>query len=112
MKKVALFAFNGNVGCFVHVLLNTLDMHEKGYDVKLVIEGEAVKLVKTMVESDNPLFRKIVDLKLIDCICKGCSAKMGVLEFNEATGLPVGGEMSGHPPFSDYINDGYTVITL
>jgi len=30
MKKVALFAFNGELMCFVHVLLNALEMKDKG----------------------------------------------------------------------------------
>jgi hypothetical protein len=30
MKKAALFAFNGESICFVHVLLNGLDMKKKG----------------------------------------------------------------------------------
>ena len=38
-KKVALFAFNGELMCFIHVLLNALDMNKKGYEVKIVIEG-------------------------------------------------------------------------
>ncbi|MDD2296759.1 MAG: DsrE family protein [Sphaerochaetaceae bacterium] len=112
MNKFVIFAFNGNPTCFVHVLLNALDMHEKGLDVKVVLEGEAVTLVKPMVESKNPLFQKIVDLKLIDCVCKGCSAKLKVLEYNEQSGLPVGGEMSNHPSFSSYTQKGYTIITL
>jgi hypothetical protein len=33
MKKVALFAYNGEVMCFVHVLLNALDMREEGFEV-------------------------------------------------------------------------------
>jgi len=33
MKKVALFAFNGESLCFVHVLLNALDLKDKGYEV-------------------------------------------------------------------------------
>ncbi len=112
MNKFVIFAFNGNPTCFVHVLLNALDLHEKGMDVKVVLEGEAVTLVKTMVESKNPLFKKVVDLNLIDCVCKGCSAKLNVLEYNENSGLPVGGEMSGHPSFSSYIEKGYQIITL
>jgi len=32
-KKVALVAFNGEPMCFVHVLLNALDMEEKGYEM-------------------------------------------------------------------------------
>ncbi|NCB01322.1 MAG: cytoplasmic protein [Spirochaetia bacterium] len=112
MKKYAIFAFNGNPTCFVHVLLNALDMVEKGMEVKIVLEGEAVTLVQPMIESKNPLFKKVVDLQLIDCVCKGCSAKLNVLEYNEKSGLPVGGEMSGHPSFSSYINEGYNIITL
>ena len=112
MKKYVLFAFNGNPNCFVHVLLNALDLHEKGYEVKVVLEGESVKLVQTMTESANPLFKKVVDLQLIDCICRGCSAKLGVLEYNERSNLPVGGDMSGHPSFSSYIEKGYDIITL
>ena len=112
MNKFVIFAFNGNTTCFVHVLLNALDMNSKGMEVKIVLEGEAVTVVKSMIESNNPLFKKVVDLNLIDCICKGCSAKLNVLEYNEASSLPVKGEMSGHPSFSSYIEKGYTIITL
>jgi len=112
MNKFVIFAFNGNPTCFVHVLLNALDLNEKGTEVKIVLEGESVTLVKTMIESNNPLFKKVVDLQLIDCVCKGCSAKLNVLEYNEQSGLPVGGEMSGHPSFSSYIQKGFQIITL
>ena len=39
MKKVAMFVFNGSPMCFVHVLLNALDMHARGDDVHIVMEG-------------------------------------------------------------------------
>ena len=44
MKKIAIFAFEGNPICFVHVLLNAIDLHERGEEVKIVLEGEAIKL--------------------------------------------------------------------
>jgi hypothetical protein len=31
MKKIALFVFNGDPMCFIHVLLNALDMEEKDW---------------------------------------------------------------------------------
>ena len=61
-KKVAIFAFNGEPMCFVHALLNSLDMKEKGYDVKLVIEGSATKLVKMFMDPHEPfadLYKKV-----------------------------------------------------
>lgn len=42
-KKLAIFAFNGETMCLAHALLNVLDMKEKGYDIKLIIEGCATK---------------------------------------------------------------------
>lgn len=112
MDKVAIFAFNGNKMCFMHVLLNALEFNKKDVDVKVVIEGEAVKLIKVLEEENNPVYKKVKDLELIDCICKACSSQMGVLEFNESTGIPVRGDMMGHPSFEEYTNQGYEVITL
>lgn len=112
MDKYVIFAFNGNQMCFVHVLLNALDLASKGLGGKIVIEGEAVKLVKVMEESANPLYLEVKEKGLIDAVCKGCSAKMEVLDFNRGTGLPVVGDMSGHPSFESYISKGYKIITL
>ena len=87
-------------------------MKSKGMDAKIVIEGEAVKLVKDMEESGNPLYKKAKGKGLIDCICKACSAKIGVLEFNETVGIPLASDMNGHPSMASYIDKGYQVITL
>ena len=113
MNKYALFAFNGNAMCFVHVLLNALDLKARGAEaVAIVIEGEAVKLVHELETSKNPLYMKAKEQGLMDCICKACSAKMGVLEFNESTGIPVTGDMSGHPSMGDYLEKGNQIITF
>lgn len=112
MNKFVIFAFNGNPMCFIHVLLNALDMDDKGMEIKIVIEGEAVKLLKEMEESNNPYYKKAKEKGLIDCICKGCSAKMGVLEYNKSLGIPLNGDMSGHPSMLFYIEKGYNIITL
>ena len=112
MSKYVLFAFNGNIMCFTHVLLNALDMVEHGIDAKIVIEGEAVKLVKELETSANPLYRKAKALSLFDSICKACSASMGVLEYNETVGIPLRGDMNGHPSMAAFIKAGYQVITL
>ena len=112
MDKVAIFAFRGDPTCFVHVLLNSIDMKEKGIDVRVILEGEAVKLIKEMRETDNRLFGKAFDMGLFDSVCKGCSAKFGVLEYNLGSGIPVNGDMTGHPPMEPYIRQGYSIITL
>ncbi len=114
-KKVALFAFNGELMCFIHVLLNALDMKEKGYEVKVVIEGSATKLIPELARESNPMFRlygKAKDLGLIDGACKACSNKMGVLDAIKAEGLNLLDEMTGHPSIARYREDGFDVITF
>ena len=98
--------------CFVHLLLNALDLDEKGHQAKIVMEGEAVNLLKGLEEKKNPLYIKAKDKGLIDCICKACSASMGVLEFNQTLGIPMGEDMKGHPSMEQYLSQGFDVITL
>jgi len=115
MKKVAIFAFNGELMCFVHVLLNAIDMNDKGHDVKIVIEGSATKLVPELAKEDNPmhrLYQKAKGLGLIDGACKACSNKMGVLEAVKAEGLRLLDEMSGHPSMARYGEEGFEIITF
>ena len=55
LKKSALFGFNGDPMCFIHVLLNALDMKDKGETVCIVVEGSATKLIDDLSKKDNPL---------------------------------------------------------
>ena len=115
MKKVALFAFNGELMCFIHVLLNAMDMNDKGYEVKIVIEGSATRLVPELGTEKNPLFplyKKVKSLDLIEGACKACSSKMGTLEAVKAEGLSLLDDMSGHPGMARYREQGFEVITF
>lgn len=114
-KKVVLVAFNGEPMCFVHVLFNALDMEQKGYEVKVVIEGSATKVANELNDQGKPfgkLYLEVREKGLIDCVCQACSAKMEVLKGIEAQGLPLCNEMSGHPSLEKYIEQGYHVITF
>ena len=115
-KKYVLYAFNGDPMCFVHVLLNSLDMHAKGYAVKVVIEGSATKLIKEFHENEKAPFRdlyvQLKNRKIISAVCRACANKMGALEAAEAEKLPIVGDMNGHPSMSKYIDDGFQVISF
>ncbi|ADU61278.1 MAG: DsrE family protein [Pseudodesulfovibrio sp.] len=110
-----LYAFNGEMTCFIHVLLNGLDMAERGNKVAIVFEGAAVTLVPQLEQPDNPLralYQQARQQGLIDGACRACSAKLGVLDAVKAAGLPLLGDMSGHPSMAEYIDQGYTIITF
>lgn len=114
-KRVALVAFNGEAMCFVHVLLNALDMNEKGYEVKIVVEGGAVKVVNELNDEKHPfagMYREVCSKGLIDCVCQACAAKLGALDGVREQGLPLDNEMLGHPSLARYMEQGYEIITF
>jgi hypothetical protein len=111
--NVALFVFNEDAMYFVHAMLNALDMSKKGYDVKMVMEGNATKLVKDFFGSDHPfsnLYQQVKEEKLIDCVCKACSTKMGSLKSAEEQGLFLCDELMGHPSMARYMENGYQIL--
>ena len=114
-EKIAIFAFQGEIMCFVHALLYTEETKEKGHDVKLIIEGSATKLIKELADPEVPfgkLFQKVKTLGLIDCVCQACSKKMGGYESAVEQGLTICGEMKGHPSLLRYVEAGYKVVAL
>ncbi len=115
MKKIALFVFNGDPMCFIHVLLNAIDMKEKGHDVYIVIEGSAVKLIPELIKEDNPLkklWEKAKEKNLIAGVCKACSAKLGTLKAAEDQKLTLLDDMSGHPSMTGFMERGCSIITF
>lgn len=115
MKKLALFAFNGEMMCFIHVLLNALDLSAKGHEVKIVIEGSACKLVSEMSREGSMLYQPYQKAKsqgLIAGACRACSGKMEATAAVEAEGLPFLDDMSGHPGMAGFLDQGYEVITF
>jgi hypothetical protein len=115
MKKFALFVFNGDPMCFIHVLLNALDMKAKGSEAKIIIEGASVKLIPELVKSGNPLnglWKKNSEAGLIEGVCKACSSKLGTLEAAKEQGLPLLDDMSGHPSMAAYRDKGFEIITF
>lgn len=114
-KKTVLFVFRGDAMCFIHVLLNGIDLNEHGREGLIVIEGEAVKLVPEISKPGHPLeplYQKAKSLGLFIAVCKACSMKMGVSEEVEKEGLPLLGDMSGHPSMRSFLEKGYQVITF
>ncbi len=115
MKKIALFVFNGDPMCFIHVLLNALDMKEKGHAPRIILEGASVKLLPELVKTENPLnklWKKTLDQDLVEGVCKACSNKLGTLKDAQTQGLTLLGDMSGHPAMMEYQNNNFEIITF
>ena len=115
MKKFALFVFNGDPMCFIHVLLNGLDLNAKGHEVRIVIEGAATKLLPELAKHDHPLhqlWQRCLAANLVAGVCRACANKMGTLDEAEAQQLPLLADMNGHPAMSAYMAAGYSIISF
>ena len=112
MKKVLFYGMTGEKSCFMHVLLNAMDLHQAGHEVKVIFEGASVKLPGKFADEKNPVFLKAKDAGLIAGICLACSKTLGVYEENEALGLPFLSEMSGHAGVKSYLEADYEVISI
>lgn len=115
MKKFALFVFNGDPLCFIHVLLNALDMKAKGHEARIILEGASVKLIPELVKPENflnGLWKKSLDAGLVEGVCKACSNKLGTLAAAQEQGLPLLDELSGHPSMATYRDNGFEIITF
>jgi len=114
-KKIVLFAFRGDPLCFVHVLLNGIDLSERGQEGLIVIEGDAVNLVAQMSQPGHflsTLYQKAKKLGLFHGACRACATKLGAIEAIEKENIPLVGDMSGHPSMGGFMAEGYDVITF
>lgn len=115
MAQNALFAFNGEMMCFIHVLLNALDMKDRGDDVVVIFEGAATALIPQLAKKENAfhgLYVRAVETGIVAGACKACSAKLGVLDDVIAADIPLLDDMSGHPSMAGFRARGYHIITF
>ncbi|TYT74965.1 cytoplasmic protein [Desulfobotulus mexicanus] len=115
MRKTALFVFNGDPMCFIHVLLNGLDMHERGDEVALVLEGASVALIPELEKEGHPLhalWKKALEADIVAGVCKACAAKMKTLDAAKKAGLSLLDDMHGHPSMAAFRDGGYELLTF
>jgi len=115
MQKTVLFAFREDPMCFIHVLLNALDLCAKGFEAGIVLEGAATTLVPKLEDPGHflhPLYKQCREKGLVFGACRACSAKLGALEAVQAAGLPLLDDMNGHPGVAAYQLKGYSVLVF
>ena len=115
MSSVLLLAFNGDPMCFMHVLLNALDMDGKGTTARIVLEGASTRLIPEFSREGGPLvklYEKAKSRGLLEGVCRACSGKMGTLEAAQKEGLRILEDMNGHPSIEEYRRAGFVIITF
>ena len=114
MKKIAFFGFTPELMCFAHALFNAEEMIAKGWEVKVIVEGQSTALIPILGTDKNPfagIYDKLKKLGVIS-VCRACANKMGTLEAAVEQKLPLDASLLGHPSIHSYITEGYEIITI
>ncbi|MEA5014851.1 MAG: hypothetical protein VB099_09850 [Candidatus Limiplasma sp.] len=112
MSKVLFYAMTGEKVCLLHVLMNAVDLFQKGDEVRIIFEGKFVIWPVQLQEEKNPLYSKALEGGLIAGVCLTCAKQFEVQEKIEALGLPLIGDMFGHAAMSPYVARGYQVVSI
>lgn len=112
MEKILYYGMTGEKSCFMHVLMNALDLNNSGVEVKIIFEGASVKLVPVFEKESNPLYKKAKELGLIVGVCKACSVQLGVYDEIKDLNLTFLTDMNGHAGQKEYIFNDYKVISM
>lgn len=112
MRKILFYVMQGEKMCFMHVMLNADSLKKAGHEVKIIMEGQSVKLPKLFEDEDNKIYKKLLENGVILGVCKACSKVLGSLEDNEKLGLNLLDDMNGHAGMKNYVEDGYEVIVF
>jgi hypothetical protein len=112
MRKQLFVLFNYNKGIFTHILLNVLDLAEKGYEVGIIFESEACKFILEFEEKKYEKYELLKGKNLVFAVCEVCAKSMNALESAQRQGLPINGELFGHPPLRKWIKLDYDVMLI
>ncbi len=69
MNKYLFYVMRGEKMCFIHVLLNALDLHQSHNEVQIIFEGQAVNLPSILEKENNPLYKKALTEGLVAGVC-------------------------------------------
>ena len=112
MKKFLIYAMMGEKMCFLHALMNALDLSESGHEVKIVFEGKSATLPPVLANETKKKNKKALEKGLIDGVCLACARSMGVEEEIKKLELPLLADMFNHAGVKPYTDKGYEVLTF
>ena len=121
-RKLLLVLFADDACRQNHALMYALDLHEKGYGVRLILEGAATKLVSAIGDGESrtgALLRQARDAGLVAGACgrasSGCAGEdpaRKVADVAEAAGVRLLAELHGHASIEPFVRDGYEVVVM
>lgn len=115
MKKTVLFALNSELVVFAHVMLNAMEMKTRGWQVAVVIDGDATKHIGLLRNETKPYadaWRKLRSSGVELCACKSCAARNTVEPACIEQNIKLCSDLTGHPGIAAYLEQGAEVLVF
>ncbi len=123
MPRKFLFVLFSDDACRQnHAFMYALDLHAKGYQVRVLLEGPATALINALNDSDShtgELLRRTKNAGLLAGACarasQGCAtadASRNVHARAEQAAIQLLGDMDGHAAIEPFLREGYEMIAL
>jgi len=112
--KYMFLATDDNKMQLYHLLLNAINFHENGNEVKAVLECASPKLLIGIADGSIklPVFDNALNLGIIDHACKACTSTFSATEAAEKLGVPLKGELKGHSDLLKFAEAGFSILTF
>lgn len=121
-RKIVFIVFSDDACRQNHALLYTLDLHEHGHDVKLIIEGAATRMLGELGDAESrtgSLLRQACTAGLVVGACErassGCASDdpaRKVADVARAAGIPLLSDLQGHAGIEPFVRQGYEIVVV
>ena len=124
-RKILFIVFAEDVCRQLHAFMYANDLHSKGYQTKVIVEGMATRLLSDLDKAPTRLQKAVADAKasgLIAGACLQASSGCGspedhnkdhnIVDAIQAQGIGFLSDLDNHAGIEPFLREGYEVITI
>jgi predicted peroxiredoxin len=120
-RKILFVIFAEDVCRQLHAFMYATDLHGKGYQTRIIVEGMATRLLADLDQAPARLQKAVADAKsagLIAGACLQASSGCGsaedrnIVDAIRARGVDLLSDLDNHAGIEPFIREGYEVIAI
>jgi hypothetical protein len=120
-RKILFVLFAEDVCRQLHAFMYVTDLHRKGYEAKIIVEGMATRLLSDLDEAPPRLQKAVGEAKVAGLIAGAClQAASGcgspedrdIVDAIRAQGVEFLSDLDNHAGIEPFLRDGYEVVVI
>lgn len=120
-RKILFVVFAEDVCRQLHAFMYANDLHRKGYQTRIIMEGMATRLLADLEQAPPKLQKAVADAKTAGLIAGAClQAATGcgsaedrdIVDAIKARGVGFLSDLDNHAGIEPFIRDGYQIVAI